>query len=207
MMEGSTELAEFLISKGAVMPEFPDVEQAELNLDTFDARLEKACLDYWDAARKKFPTESFCLFGLETDSDFVILNPLLDSEGAVERDAANRRTGASFVARVSLDSDSEFYGHGKEHFDQLSSELNSRYGVEEGRWARSRRIKKLLGIFESTLKKLDAQGLFGVGPDRERIILLISIIDADKSEWNTMLKVAQRLNPVSVFKQFKNSLH
>ncbi len=203
--KGHTELAGFLIFKGAVMPDLPE-PQPELNLDTFQARLEKACIDYWDTMRNRFSNERFCLFGLATDSDFVILSPLLDSEGAVERDASNRRSGQSYVARVSLDCDSEFFGQGKEIFDEMCGELNSRYGASEGRWARSRRLKKLLGIFEESLKNLDAKGMFGTGPERERIILLISIIDADRGEWNTMLKVAKRLNPANVFNQFKASL-
>lgn len=203
--KGHTELAEFLISKGAVMPDLPE-PPPELNLETFQERLEMVCTDYWNVIRKKFPAERFCLFGLETDSDFVILNPLLDSEGAIDRDAANRRQGHSYVARVSLDCDSEFYGQEKEVFDALSGELNSKFGVNEGRWARSRRIKKLLGIFESALMNLDGKGVFGTGADRERIILLISIIDADRGEWGTMLKAAKRLNPANVFNQFQASL-
>jgi len=206
---GKRELADFLISKGAVctlLDESQTAERIELDLETFQARLEKACTECWQQVREQFPAERFCMFGLETDSDFVIQNPLLDSEGAVERDSANRRPGKTYVARVSLDCDSEFYGQGKEPFDLLSAELNSQYGVDEGRWARSRRIKRLTEVFESALKSLDQKGLFGTGAQRDRMILLVSIIDANRSEWNTMLKIAKRLNPSSVFEQFRKSL-
>lgn len=204
--KGHEELAAFLVSKGAVIPEVSLVEKPELDLATFQTRLEKACRECWASVATKFPKEHFCLFGLETDSDFVILNPLFDSEGAIDRDRANRRNGDSYVARVSLDSDSEFYGEGREFFDALSDELNSMFGVSESRLQRRNRIKSITKIFEAALKNLDQDGVFGLGPSREKIILLISIIDADEAEWKAMLKLAKRLNPKGVFLEFKNSL-
>lgn len=199
-------LVEFLISKGAVMPEIPVREEIRLDLDTFQARLEEACTKCWQEVQTKFPDEKFCLFGVETDSDFVIINPLFDSEGAIDRDSKKRRAGTSYVARISLDSDSEFYRLGEEHLDRLSAELNSQYGAEESPAKRKKRIKRLSQMFEGALKKLDQTGLFGHGAERDRIILMVSIIDADDDEWNLMLEIAERLNPKNVYEAFRNSL-
>lgn len=204
MDSGHQDLVEFLISKGAVPPIIPDLEVVPLDLATFQTRLEEACTKCWQDVQLKYPSEKFCLFGLETDSDFVIVNPLLDSEAAIDRDAEERRPSQYYVARVSLDSDAEFYG--QQHLSRLSDDLNSQYGRSEGFFARYRRIRRLAKIFEGALSNLDKRGLFGTGAERERIILLVSIIDADRGEWNQMLKIAKRLNPKKVFEEFKKTL-
>ena len=204
MDSGHEDYVEYLISKGAVLPVIPEREVIRLDLDTIQTRLEDACEKCWLDVREKFPEEKFCLFGLETDSDFVIVNPLFDSEGAIDRDSAARRPSPYHFARVSLDSDAEFYG--QQHLSRLSDELNSQYGQAEGFFARYRRIRRLAKIFEGALSNLDKRGLFGTGAERERIILLVSIIDADRGEWNQMLKIAKRLNPKKVFEEFKKTL-
>lgn len=204
MDSGHQDLVDFLISKGAMLPVIPEREVIRLDLDTIQTRLEDACEKCWLDVRKKFPEEKFCLFGLETDGDFVIVNPLFDSEGAIDRDSAARRPSPYHFARVSLDSDAEFYG--QQHLSRLSDELNSQYGRSEGFFARYRRIRRLAKIFEVALSNLDKRGLFGTGAERERIILLVSIIDADRGEWNQMLKIVKRLNPKKVFEEFKKTL-
>jgi hypothetical protein len=52
----------------------------------------------------------------------------------------------------------------------------------------------------SALKELDAQGLFGTGPQRERLLLVI-ITDDTQKDWSDLS--ARRLNPASVFERFK----
>jgi len=199
-------LAEFFVSQGAIQVELPEREIIPLDLATFQTRLEEACTKCWQDVQAKFPEETFCLFGLEADSDFVVIRPLFDSEAAIERDAEERRPSQHYVARVSLDCDAEFYGQGREHLSRLSTELNSQYGQRESFFGRWLRIRRLRTIFEAALKRLDQQGLFGTGSERERIILLVSIIDADRREWNQMLKIAKRLNPPKVFEAFKKTL-
>lgn len=110
------------------------------------------------------------------------------------------------MARVYLDCDAEYYGQCREHLGRLSKELNCRDGEFESFFGRWLRIRRLRTIFEAALKRLDQLGLFGTGSERERIILLLSIIDADRREWNHMLKIAKRLNPPKVFEAFKKTL-
>ena len=196
------ELVEYLKSRGAIEPDFDAVEERTLDLETFQTRLESACREFWCAMQNEYPTETFCLFGLETDSDFVIVNGLVDTEEAVERDQRKRKKVDSYIARVSLDSDSEFYGKAEPYLNELSLELNSVNEQEELDRETTKRMKQTKKILESTLKNLDNEGLFGTGKEREKIILLVSIIDADDGEWKTMMSIAKRLNPRSVYKQF-----
>lgn len=197
------DLAKHLRSRGATLPIWlGEAETPELDLGTFQSRLVTACRKCWLAANEKLPDETFCMFGLETDSNFHLVRPLFDSEQAILRDEKNRLSGGSFVTRVSLDSDAEFHGLCESHLDELSGELNSMLGVEESIRKRASRIRKLAKIFEATLKELDREKLFGSGAARERIVLLVSIIDADENEWKQMLKIVKRLNPKTVFDAF-----
>ena len=200
------ELVEYLKSRGAIEPDFDAIEERTLDLDTFQTRLESACREFWRAMQDEYPTETFCLFGLETDSDFVIVNGLVDTEEAVDRDQRKRKKVDSYIARVSLDSDSEFYGKAEPYLNELSLELNSVNEQEESDRETTKRIKQTKKILESTLKSLDNEGLFGTGKEREKIILLVSIIDADDGEWKTMISIAKRLNPRSVYKQYIDGL-
>jgi hypothetical protein len=205
LKEGRTERANYLRKKGAIEIEGHGSELT-LDLSTFQVRLEEAITRCWNAVVEKHPEDRFCLFGLETDSDFVIVNPLFDSIKAIERDRLNRRKSDWNVGMVSLDSDAELYRLGHEHFEVLSDELNSCYGKPCSDEDEEKRIETLKKIFESSLANLDRAGLFGSPTEREGIILLVSIIDADLDEWGFMLNVAKRLNPESVFRQFKDSL-
>lgn len=205
LKEGRVELANYLRKKGAIEIEGHESELT-LDLSTFQARLEEAITRCWNAVVEKHPKEGFCLFGLETDSDFVILNPLFDSISAIDRDKLNRRKSDSYIGMVSLDSDAEMYGLGKEYFAEIADELNSCYGKPCSDEDEEKRIKALKQIFESSLANLDRAGLFGAPQVREGIILLVSIIDADIDEWKFMLNVAKRLNPELVYQSFAKSL-
>ena len=52
----------------------------------------------------------------------------------------------------------------------------------------------------AALKELDAEGLFGTGPDRERLLVMIVTEDTEK---NWSMDSARRLNPKSVFQRFE----
>lgn len=201
--EGRTELANYLRKKGAI-----EIAGSDLTLDlsTLQARLEAASTLCWNSAVDTYPDERFCLFGLETDSSFVMLTPLFDSENAIERDKLNRRKFDSHIGKVSLDYDAEFYGLGKEHFDAIAKELNSCYSKPCSDDIEEKRINAIKQIFEATLANLDRAGLFGSLKERDNILLLVSIIDADVFEWEYMLNVAKKLNPPSVYQRFVNSL-
>ena len=87
---GKPRLVEFFRSGAAKVPELPDESELKLDLTTFQTRLEKTCRVCWNTIRGEFPGDTICMFGLETDSDRVILNALLDSEEAIKRESRNR---------------------------------------------------------------------------------------------------------------------
>ena len=202
------ELVEFLKSRGAVADvASPDevVETIELDLATLPQRLEASIKNCWQDVTKKHPKEQICLFGLETDSDFVLVNPLFDSHDAIDKDKKNRHPVDSYIGRVSLDSDSSWYGQGKEHLNEISLELNSVYFKEETDKEFYKRKEKLLSIFMEVMSKLDKEGLFGRAEERGQILLMVSIIDADDTEWALMLDIIKKLNPEAVAQQFIDS--
>ncbi len=211
MDAGDQELVQYLKMKGADLAYAPK-EPCILDLPTFGSRLEKALIALWDGIRKRYPDEAFCLFGLETDSDCLILNGLVDSEQAIDRAFANgkrsrRSVVDSYIGNISLDSDSEYYEIANAYVNALSDELNSVLCDDEVIQQHGNQKKAVLKILEGALAILDGQGVFGRTPsERNRLILLVSIMDADEREWKEMIRIIKRLNPKNVVDQFVSSL-
>lgn len=204
--EKAFEVAEYLKSRGTPEPELEEIPPVSLDLATFQERLVSAIRQCWRGIQEHYPNEKFCMFGLETDSDFITLNILLDSQGAIERDSKNRTPHEHYVARISLDSDSEFYGKGREYVAALSSELNFGRAEDEADAQLNERKRGLVEIFTKALQQTDEEGLFGQGPVREEVILLVSIMDASQPEWDAMVEIVRKLNPTIVSNAFTSTI-
>ena len=57
-------------------------------------------------------------------------------------------------------------------------------------------------IFERALADLDAEGFFGSGIDRYKVVLSVEIVDADEEEWDTMIGIMKRINPPESLARF-----
>jgi hypothetical protein len=63
----------------------------------------------------------------------------------------------------------------------------------------------LNGICIEVLKRMDAEGAFGTGPERERVVLGICYIGGDNSQ-EEFLGWAKQVNPSSVYKRLRKEL-
>lgn len=203
------ELANHLKSRGALVPAIVDMSERALNLDTLQARLEEALLRFWDSMRNELPSEHCCLFGLETDGDCVLVNALFETEESIERDIkkkqSGRGNGQTHIERISLEDDAEYYGKGKPFLHELSMELNSVVLEQMPDHKDLARMKRVMKCLEGAIANLDQRGTFGIDKERERLLLIVSIIDADKRQWKEMLKIVKRLNPPTVSRLFIKS--
>lgn len=169
-------------------------EPVELNWDTFETRLIDALRTAWTEVIAAHPTETFFLFGIETNDDASLLTPFCNTEERAANE--NKIFGDEPVVKWAMSPDLSLYGAGKEHLEPLALELNS--GSFE-RWTVAKQ-KRMMKIFESTLQHLDNEGFFGTGAKREKVILGVEIIDADSKAEREMLRIKKRLNPPSSMK-------
>ncbi|MEZ6093727.1 MAG: DUF4303 domain-containing protein [Pirellulaceae bacterium] len=177
-----------------------DREPVELDWGTFEARLIAALRTAWTEVIESHSNERFFLFGIETNDDVSLLTPFCNTE---ERAATeNKIFGEEPVVKWAMSPDLSLYGAGKEHTESLAQELN--FGSLE-KWSvtKQKRMKK---VFESALKHLDDEGLFGTGAQREKVILGIEIIDADSDGEREMLRIQKRLNPPASMKPLLQAL-
>jgi hypothetical protein len=168
-----------------------------IDYETFLPRLVVGLRRAWQQVRRERPDETFCTFGIETDSDITDLNPLCNTEE--EYRAKGGRSEATPDKWLGCENeDSELYRAGNTHTAALAKEVN-RYVFEDHSKdppdAFRDRKKRLLRLFEKALVQLDREGFFGTGTDRARVLLKIEFVDPSKAEWQHMLKVIKRINP------------
>src|SRR5262249_6592101 len=63
----------------------------------------------------------------------------------------------------------------------------------------------LEGLCIDVLREMDAAGVFGTGPDRERVVLGLCYIGGDNSE-REFLGWAKQVNPPKVYKRLRQEL-
>lgn len=163
-----------------------------IDYDSFQKRLVSALRSAWQEVRAQRPGEKFYMYGVETDSEAVVLTPFCNTE---EQFAAEHGTPQHPVEKWMVDQDSKLYGAGSQHTAQLQNEVNQYYFEDEPDAAYEERIKRLMQVFEKALAELDAEGFFGSGDERRKIVLRVDIVDAGDGEWKSMVEIMKRINP------------
>jgi len=166
-----------------------------IDYESFLSTLVTGLRRAWQEARVSRPDETFYMFGVQTDSDVTVLTPFCQTH---QQWAAESGGAESPIERWAVDQDSELFGAGSQFTSHLEEEL-SRYVFEDHAndppGACEERRDRLLGIFERSLEVLDAEGFFGTGDERDGVLLLVDIVDADEHEWECMLGAIGRINP------------
>ncbi|HUY87807.1 MAG TPA: DUF4303 domain-containing protein [Pirellulales bacterium] len=170
-----------------------------IDYDSFQKRLVSGLRAAWQKVRAQRPSETFYMFGVETDSDATVLTPFCNTE---EQFAAEHGTPEYPIEKWAVDQDSQLYGAGAEHTAELQQEVNQ-FVMADGQFVfvkqsdpgYAERKARLMQIFERALAELDAEGFFGRGDERRKVALSVEIVDADEDEWNTMIEIMKRLNP------------
>ncbi len=169
-----------------------------LNLETLRSRLVKALKKAWTEVKRDRKGEKFYLFGLETDTDCVVLTPICNTEEQVELEHGSCLEDSPEL-KYCITPDHKLYGAGKDHLDAIEFEINGRDTTK------SRVTNKLLKIFEGALADLDAKKFFGSGKNRDRVLLTIAKIDYDDKEKKELDRIIKRLNPSVSFQRYKSS--
>jgi hypothetical protein len=88
-----------------------------------------------------------------------------------------------------------YHGQGAQHFAEVQGQLAA--GPDPAVLtvpARERHLARLLAMCSAALAELDDEGFFGRGPDRERVVLLVTLEDAAPE---LLAQIARQINPAA----------
>ena len=177
----------------------------QIDYSTFQARLEDGLRKAWQEVRRSRPDEQFYLYGIETDADAVVLTPFCNTIEQFARESEDGELDAeSEFDKWIVDQESVLYGAGADHTKELQDEVNQFVFLEEPEpeGAEDERRDQLMLVFERALIALDRDGFFGIGEDRDNVVLKIEIVDADEDEWDFMVASMKRMNPPKSLERF-----
>jgi hypothetical protein len=177
----------------------------QIDYSIFQSRLEDGLRKAWQEVRASRPDEHFYLYGIETDSDAVVLTPFCNTIEQVARECEDDDLDAeSEFDKWIVDQESVLYGAGAEHTNELQDEVNQFVFLEEPEpeGAADERRDQLMLVFERALIALDREGFFGSGEDRDNVVLKLEIVDADEDEWDFMVASMKRMNPPKSLERF-----
>src|SRR5262249_13766816 len=154
----------------------------------------------WDLLKSRYPAETVYAFGLYSTEDASYFCPFACGEDGLTQVANDylRRGHYSNLeeARVELKwsiADSPY--HEKLPSDRIQAAMDQRpdpLADEMAARAAAREVRARLNAAVDAIKSLDQEGVFGLGEERARVVLLIEAGDrADEF----VLKSAKKLNP------------
>lgn len=164
---------------------------SKFNYTALQQELVEATRRAFNEVRESHRGESFYVFALFTTPDCSYVLPTAYSEEALAAKGESARWDPY---------DWKSHSEGEQHFDRVQKLLddNPATNIADDA-AAEKHIERLLETFIKALKQLDAEGFFGVGSDREKVVVLIRLDDEDT---NLLLECAEQLNPPSVFERF-----
>jgi hypothetical protein len=176
-------------------------------LDVIRAELRSAAEKFLHEVRREHPGETLYGFLFEVSCEGFSAHGTAASEEGLTR----------YAERWVADKGGKL--------NKLKAEF--RWGSPEDAWYQEPdavfdRVNRLLGeaekqelyeMYDSTLnaiciqvlKQMDADGVFGVGPERERMVIGVCYIGGDNSE-KEFLGWAKQVNPASVYKRLQQEL-
>jgi hypothetical protein len=160
----------------------------------------KAARNAFDDLRKAHPEEEFYAYALYTDGDAMTVCPSANSLRAFAKAASQQSdTSASDLAYYKwATSEWAYEGWKSSYFKEISTQLRA---SEENRANLATFKRSVAASMMGALKMLDADGFFGVGAEREKLVLFISVTDDDSAE-SAENESARLLNPKSVYERF-----
>ena len=166
-----------------------------------------SCRRAWEGWKKKHPEENFYAFALYTTMDSEYFIPTVAGESGLTKVARKYLKDKSYAtlddARHALRwsfADSPYHEQG-ERFNQGVDEALDAEPIpyDQSERAADKVIKARLGAAVAALKDLDAEGLFGKGDRRKKLVLLIEAGDRDE-KWS--LDFAKKLNLRAVYEAY-----
>ncbi|MCC6791856.1 MAG: DUF4303 domain-containing protein [Thermomicrobiales bacterium] len=169
------------------------------------------------AVREHVPDERFYMFALYSTEMYRWFEPVPMGVQGLEKVTTEYQVLPSFreETRESIEAslrwsvaDSPYYGFGNELFkpiDDVIAEFNPDPGDDDAKWDRyMERVCVIQRAMIGALNDVDAEGLFGLGAERDAIVIGHDIGDqTDRSRWEFALK----LNPRSALSAFRSGLH
>lgn len=172
--------------------------------------MAKAARNTFASYREQHPGEDFCAFGVVTDANVRTWVPVANTEQSMEEAIQEYINDGEEVPELSqmrycpmkwgISGDE---GEGKQAWRGIRAMQNvlREYPGLSAEVYRDKVLEAML----LALKDLDAEGFFGTGAERERIILLVWTHKAeDCRQW--WLRSARELNPQAVYERFASEL-
>ena len=175
-----------------------EIDYHELQKDVYSAA-KKA----FELVRKEHADENFYAFGLSTDSDAVTLIPISQSEQAFQQLAEDYgESDLPLWLRWSPD-EWLYWDVGAEYFNAVKQIVGAALYEDEGDEDFAERKRKFLDTFADALRKLDSEGFFGHGEERDKVTLLLHISDPSEYEEMLMLDYVRNLNPAAAYHSYE----
>jgi hypothetical protein len=143
---------------------------------------------------REFPTHHFYYFSLITTGEALSPNVAAWSTEALDEVAGKYNGDPNARAELKWSyADSPFYCYGEQHFDEVRR-LFAALGVPDPFDAEARMAAYLLKMsaMEAAMARLERTGVFGSGPTRAGIVVLVECMPPD----HTNVERALRLNPL-----------
>jgi hypothetical protein len=159
----------------------------------------KAARKAFDDLRKAHPEEEFYAYALYTDSGAMTVLGSANSVRGLEKAISQQSDAlAATLAYYKWATPEWAYeGWKSSYFKETSEQI----GTSNDRAAFPSFKRNVLVSMTGALKKLDDEGFFGAGAEREKVVLFISVTDDDSAE-SIENESANVLNPKSVFEKF-----
>lgn len=163
-------------------------------------------LEIYNATRKAFEdlrrehsNEEFYAYALYTDSDAMTVQASANSLHGFEKAVSHQSdTSAATLAYYKwATSEWAYEGWKASFFKEISAQLRT----SESRKSLATFKQNVSAAMTGALKKLDAEGFFGVNAEREEVVLFISVTDDDQAQ-SVEDDSARLLNPRSVSERF-----
>lgn len=186
------------------------MEDTESRFDQLRRDMAAAARISFAAYREQHPDEDFFAFGLFTGNEVVGAVAAANTEQYIQRAIQESAEGAYDIPEMGqmryCPMEWAYCGAEGEAKEQWSRILEMQYKLRlTGNLLVQAYQEKALETMILALGDLDAEGFFGTGAERERVILVIWVAESDDTEkW--WIRSAKELNPQAVYERFLSEL-
>jgi hypothetical protein len=174
-----------------------------MDWNALEYEIYRAARNAFDDLRKAHPDEEFYAYALYTDSDAGTVCPAANSLREFAKAVSQESDlSAADLAYYKWATSEWAYEFGKaSYFKEISAQLMASVLALENQANHATFKRNVAASMTGALKKLDADGFFGVGAEREKLVLFISVTDDDSAE-SVENESARLLNPKSAYERF-----
>jgi Domain of unknown function (DUF4303) len=161
--------------------------------------IHEAARKVFDDLKKAHPEEEVYAYALYTDSGAMTVLGSANSVRGFEKAISQQpdTSPATLAYYKWATSEWAYEGWKSSYFNEISEQLRT----SKDRADFSSFKRNILASMKGALKKLDEEGFFGTGAEREKVVLFISVTDDDSAE-SVENESAILLNPKSIAEKF-----